>query len=179
MPICQCSDNYCPRRLERSSPRRSLPRLSDVADAPESTLREPGGEAKTPDGSPLVSPLSQTATALAPSSQANCVRPPAARASRWREQFTSGCGGQRGLMVLALLVGVGAGLGAVAFRYMILGFTYLFTGHATTARRATRQPVLPGWVSGSSCSRRWWRVCSTVHWSAASRRRPAGTACRR
>ncbi len=32
-------------------------------------------------------------------------------------------------MVLALLVGVGAGLGAVAFRYMIVGFTYLFTGH--------------------------------------------------
>ena len=33
------------------------------------------------------------------------------------------------LTVLALLVGVGAGLGAVAFRYLILGFTYLFTGH--------------------------------------------------
>ena len=32
-------------------------------------------------------------------------------------------------MVLALLVGVGAGLGAIAFRYMILGFTYVFTGH--------------------------------------------------
>ena len=32
-------------------------------------------------------------------------------------------------MVLALLVGVGAGLGAIVFRYMILGFTYVFTGH--------------------------------------------------
>ncbi len=48
----------------------------------------------------------------------------------WRERLArSAAAGQRGLMVLALLVGVGAGLGAVAFRYMILGFTYLFTGH--------------------------------------------------
>ena len=48
----------------------------------------------------------------------------------WRERLARAvAGGQRGLMVLALLVGVGAGLGAVAFRYMILGVTYLFTGH--------------------------------------------------
>jgi len=32
-------------------------------------------------------------------------------------------------MVLALLTGAGAGGGAIAFRYMILGVTYLFTGH--------------------------------------------------
>ena len=32
-------------------------------------------------------------------------------------------------MVLALLTGAGAGAGAVAFRYMIEGFTLLFTGH--------------------------------------------------
>ena len=32
-------------------------------------------------------------------------------------------------MVLALLTGAGAGAGAIAFRYMILGVTYLFTGH--------------------------------------------------
>jgi CIC family chloride channel protein len=50
--------------------------------------------------------------------------------SRWRERLQrSAASGQRGLMVLALLVGAGAGLGAIAFRYMILGFTYLFTGH--------------------------------------------------
>jgi CIC family chloride channel protein len=30
---------------------------------------------------------------------------------------------------LALLTGAGAGAGAIAFRYMILGVTYLFTGH--------------------------------------------------
>ena len=34
-----------------------------------------------------------------------------------------------GLLVMALLVGVGAGLGAVAFRYLISGFTWLATGH--------------------------------------------------
>jgi chloride channel protein, CIC family len=33
------------------------------------------------------------------------------------------------MVALALLVGGGAGAGAVAFRYLILGFTYLFTGH--------------------------------------------------
>jgi CIC family chloride channel protein len=32
-------------------------------------------------------------------------------------------------MVLALLTGAGAGAGAIAFRYMILGVTYLFSGH--------------------------------------------------
>jgi CIC family chloride channel protein len=38
-------------------------------------------------------------------------------------------GGSSGLTVLALLTGAGAGVGAIAFRYMIVGFTYLFTGH--------------------------------------------------
>ena len=48
-------------------------------------------------------------------------------------------------MVLALLVGVGAGFGAVAFRYMILGFTYVFTGHHdySAAGHATN-PLVPG-----------------------------------
>ena len=34
-----------------------------------------------------------------------------------------------GLVALALIVGAGAGAGAVGFRYLILGFTYAFTGH--------------------------------------------------
>ncbi|HEY6961077.1 MAG TPA: chloride channel protein, partial [Gaiellaceae bacterium] len=34
-----------------------------------------------------------------------------------------------GLVALALVVGAGAGAGAVLFRYLILGFTYAFTGH--------------------------------------------------
>ncbi len=36
-----------------------------------------------------------------------------------------------GLFALALVVGLGAGLGAVAFRYLIIAFTWLTTGHAT------------------------------------------------
>ena len=39
-------------------------------------------------------------------------------------------GGGGGLLVLALLTGAGAGVGAIAFRYMIEGFTRLFTGHS-------------------------------------------------
>jgi chloride channel protein, CIC family len=34
-----------------------------------------------------------------------------------------------GLVVLALVVGAGAGAGAVVFRYLILAFTYAFSGH--------------------------------------------------
>ena len=40
-------------------------------------------------------------------------------------------GGEPGLLVaLSLLVGAGAGLGAIVFRYLILAFTELFSGHA-------------------------------------------------
>jgi CIC family chloride channel protein len=35
-----------------------------------------------------------------------------------------------GLVAIALVVGVGSGLGAVAFRYLIYFFTWLATGHA-------------------------------------------------
>jgi CIC family chloride channel protein len=39
-------------------------------------------------------------------------------------------GGEEGLLVaLSLLVGAGAGIGAIGFRYLIDGFTWLFTGH--------------------------------------------------
>ena len=38
-------------------------------------------------------------------------------------------GGSGGLLTLALLIGVGAGIGAVVFRGLILWFTRLFTGH--------------------------------------------------
>ncbi|MGE5291004.1 MAG: chloride channel protein [Micromonosporaceae bacterium] len=39
-------------------------------------------------------------------------------------------GSRSGLFILALLVGVGSGLGAVVFRYLISAFTWLATGHA-------------------------------------------------
>ena len=49
------------------------------------------------------------------------------------------------MLVLSLLVGAGAGLGAVAFRYMILGFTYAFTGHAEYgALGRVSNPLVPG-----------------------------------
>ena len=53
--------------------------------------------------------------------------------------------GHGGLTVLALLIGAGAGLGAVAFRYMILGLTYLFSGHRDySAVGQAGNPLVPG-----------------------------------
>ena len=55
--------------------------------------------------------------------------PPQAR--RWRGKASAWLRDSRsGLFVLALLVGVGSGLGAVVFRYLISAFTWLATGHA-------------------------------------------------
>jgi CIC family chloride channel protein len=64
----------------------------------------------------------------------------------WRERLLhSVATGQRGLMALALLVGAGAGLGAIGFRYMILGFTYLFSGHKDySAVGHASNPLVPG-----------------------------------
>lgn len=50
--------------------------------------------------------------------------------SRLRRGFDWLRGTPAGLVPLALVVGLGAGLGAVAFRYLILWFTELFSGHA-------------------------------------------------
>jgi chloride channel protein, CIC family len=81
---------------------------------------------------------------------------------------------------LALLVGAGAGTGAVVFRYLIFGFTEVFTGredYGYAGRVASPHfpglgiffvilvPVLGGWCMGRS-------------WSG-TRRRPGGTGCRR
>jgi CIC family chloride channel protein len=53
--------------------------------------------------------------------------------------------GPSGLLALALLVGIGAGLGAVAFRYLITGFTYAFTGHDSYgAAGHAANPLVPG-----------------------------------
>ena len=53
--------------------------------------------------------------------------------------------GSGGMLVLSLLIGAGAGLGAVAFRYMILGFTYAFTGHRDySAAGHASNPLVPG-----------------------------------
>jgi CIC family chloride channel protein len=52
------------------------------------------------------------------------ARPFAATAAGWLRSSRAG------LFVIAILVGVGSGLGAVVFRYLIYFFTWLFTGHA-------------------------------------------------
>jgi chloride channel protein, CIC family len=48
----------------------------------------------------------------------------AGRAARWLRA------GRGGMFVIALVVGVGSGLGAVVFRYLIYFFTWLATGHS-------------------------------------------------
>jgi len=54
-----------------------------------------------------------------------------ARPGRFRERAVAWLrAGRGGLFLLALLVGVGAGLGAVVFRYLIYFFTWLATGHS-------------------------------------------------
>ena len=54
-----------------------------------------------------------------------------ARALPWVPRTAGWLRGSRaGLLVIAVLVGVGSGLGAVAFRYLIYFFTWLATGHA-------------------------------------------------
>jgi chloride channel protein, CIC family len=53
--------------------------------------------------------------------------------------------GSTGLTALAVLTGLGAGAGAVAFRYLILGFTHLFTGHRDySAAGHALNPLVPG-----------------------------------
>jgi CIC family chloride channel protein len=54
-------------------------------------------------------------------------------------------GSAHGSLVLAILVGLGAGAGAIAFRYLIQGATQLFTGHADySAGPYDGNPNLPG-----------------------------------
>jgi chloride channel protein, CIC family len=62
-------------------------------------------------------------TATAPVSAGRVARLSAMVADRLRDS-------RAGLFVIALLVGVGSGLGAVVFRYLIYFFTWLFTGHS-------------------------------------------------
>src|SRR6185437_13136070 len=58
-----------------------------------------------------------------PDADPAAAAPPLARAAAWLRA------GRSGLFLLALLVGAGSGLGAVAFRYLIFFFTWLATGH--------------------------------------------------
>jgi len=54
-------------------------------------------------------------------------------------------GSAAGLVFLALVVGAGAGVGAIIFRYLILGFTLLFSGHNDySATRRAAHPFFSG-----------------------------------
>lgn len=60
-------------------------------------------------------------TVQAPPGRNAAISPAGLRSTSW------------GLMVLALVVGAGAGLGSIAFRWLITTFTHLFSGHADYA----------------------------------------------
>lgn len=60
-----------------------------------------------------------------------------------------------GLLGLSFAVGIGAGLGAVLFRYLIRGLTRLFTGYADyAAHPGAANPNFPGLGRWLSCSPR-------------------------
>jgi CIC family chloride channel protein len=63
-------------------------------------------------------------TGLARARAAAVTAPVRGKAGRWLR------GSRSGLFLLALVVGVGSGLGAVAFRYLIYFFTWAATGHS-------------------------------------------------
>ena len=51
-----------------------------------------------------------------------------------------------GLVVLAIITGAGAGLGAIAFRYLILWFTLAFSGHADYSGAGNAPNPLVPWL---------------------------------
>ena len=62
----------------------------------------------------------------------------------WRLSRSLTARQQGRLTVLAVVTGAGAGFGAVAFRYLIRGFTYLFSGHVDySAAGHAPNPVVP------------------------------------
>jgi chloride channel protein, CIC family len=91
----------------------------NVEGAPEnSTEPESGGEVEGVNGS--LSVAAETVAAV----------PGPTGVAAWIRSASSWLGGSRlGLIVMALVVGGGAGLGAVLFRELIFGFTWLATGY--------------------------------------------------
>ncbi|MGH7643606.1 MAG: chloride channel protein [Candidatus Dormibacteria bacterium] len=63
----------------------------------------------------------------------------------WRGPATWLRSSRVGPLVGALLVGIGAGAGAILFRYLIFAFTWIFTGHKTYGQQGLMaSPHLPG-----------------------------------
>ena len=67
--------------------------------------------------------MGQKSTAVAPVPAARPVSKAVGQLAGWLRA------NRLGLFCVAIIVGLGAGLGAVAFRYLIYGFTWLATGH--------------------------------------------------
>ena len=81
--------------------------------------------------------------------------------------------GSHGIVALALLVGAGAGVGAVFFRYLILWFTLLFTGHhdSSGARQHAYGFFHGGHLRARCCA--GMRTAEVVELDVASGRAPA------
>ena len=73
-----------------------------------------------------------------------------AATASWRSQVAAAVGTLRasriGLFALALVVGLGAGLGAAAFRYLITAFTWLATGHAAFGQQGREDSAHVPWL---------------------------------
>ena len=101
--------------------------------------------------------------------------PAVTRAAAWLRA------GRGGMFLLALLVGAGAGLGAVAFRYLVYFFTWLATGHSEFGQAGhvgQHPPAVagPGLLRGDPGDRRAAVRPADLH---GGRGRRAGTACPR
>jgi chloride channel protein, CIC family len=86
--------------------------------APESVVTHEQGDAEGDNGS-AKQPVETVATVPGPTGGGEAIR----AVSSWL------AGSRLGLIVMALVVGAGAGLGAVVFRWLIFSFTWLATGH--------------------------------------------------
>ena len=80
------------------------------------------------------------------------IQAPAPQALRWTGRASGWLRGSRGgLLAVALVVGAGSGLGAVAFRYLIYFFTWLATGHVQFGQQGrVGSAHFPGSAWGSS-----------------------------
>ncbi|GAA2149035.1 chloride channel protein [Nocardioides koreensis] len=63
---------------------------------------------------------------------------------RGRDRWQELRGSDTGLLLLALVVGAGAGLGAVAFRWLVITFTHILSGHEDySATGGAANPLVP------------------------------------